>query len=374
MSQFSVEEIEEVMDEFHGTGYLYRRRTIAKNVEKHGKPAVSLDDPPESLKTLMDGETFLQHSSPGFYVFYSKKTVKKAFENGLVALVADGIHKLPPQALGDNGELYTVHGICNGGVDVPLFHILTRRKNTKIYEEIFGMIKRELVTLGADVSSLRIILDFERAAHAGAKKHFPSENVEGCAFHLAQAWNRKAHSLGLRNEMKDRRVRRWWLTIKGLIFLPPHLHKKIPAYYRPTIPRSHQAYQKCNDFLKYLHDVWYRYPFKDTWYKWNKKELRTSNIAESYHKVLRVIITERQAPVRKTLMCLKGNNNRAMCVLRNLERGIVRPLRRKDAERRDRINRCMDEYNVPLNQPCPSTRMLIRYCQTMARFISDKVI
>ncbi|KHJ98607.1 hypothetical protein OESDEN_01410 [Oesophagostomum dentatum] len=284
MSHFTTREIDEVMDEFHGIGYMQRRRAISKNIERHGKPTVSLDDVPENLRTLTDGTNFLQHSEPGLYIYYSKETVKKAFDNGLVALVADGIHKLPPDALGDDGQLYTIHGVCNGGIDVPIFHVLTRRKNVTVYKKVFGLVKQELLTLGADLTGIRVILDFERAALAAVKEHFPSDCIEGCGFHLAQAWNRKALSLGLRNEMKDVQVLRWWLAVKGLIFLPPHLHTKLPAFHRPTIARSHRAYKKCEDFLEYLHKVWYDGPFEGIWYKWNKKELRTSNIAESYHK------------------------------------------------------------------------------------------
>ncbi|CAJ0593908.1 unnamed protein product [Cylicocyclus nassatus] len=106
MPDFSLEEVREIMDEFHQEGYCKRRRTILKSVQMHDRPTASLDDVPENLRTLRDGTTFLQFSSPGLYIYYSKTTIQKAVENGLTALVADGIHKLPPKALGDDGQLH----------------------------------------------------------------------------------------------------------------------------------------------------------------------------------------------------------------------------------------------------------------------------
>ncbi|CAJ0602042.1 unnamed protein product [Cylicocyclus nassatus] len=174
------------MDEFYDIGYTKRRRTIAK------------------LKR-----------------YYSRKTVQKAVENGLVALVADGIHKLPPEELGKDGQLYTIHGVCNNGIDVPLIHVLMKRKNQSAYDKVFRMAKEE--------------------AFRG---------------HLEQ---------------------------------------------------------------------------------WGKAELRTSNIAESYHRVLRVFTRENWASVRNTIMALKGNDRGAMCKLRNMERRIIRRLRKKDLKRCQRI-------------------------------------
>ncbi|KAL6731933.1 hypothetical protein Aduo_002750 [Ancylostoma duodenale] len=111
-----------------------------------------------------------------------------AFENGLVTLVTDGIHKLPPEALGGHGQLYTIHRVCNGGINVPLVHVLTEKKNKKVYEKVFSMVKQELLELGAHLTTLRIIIDFDKGA-LSALKCFPLECIEGCGFNLGQAWN-----------------------------------------------------------------------------------------------------------------------------------------------------------------------------------------
>ncbi|CAJ0606204.1 unnamed protein product [Cylicocyclus nassatus] len=86
MPNLSLEEIEELMDEFHMDGFSRRRRTISKSVHRHEQPSESLDDVPEDLRTLRDGTPFLQFSGAGLYVYYSTKTIEKAAANGLMAL------------------------------------------------------------------------------------------------------------------------------------------------------------------------------------------------------------------------------------------------------------------------------------------------
>ncbi|CAJ0606916.1 unnamed protein product [Cylicocyclus nassatus] len=95
---------------------------------------------------------------------------------------------------------------------------------------------------------------------------------------------------------------------------------------------------------------------------------------QTYHRILRVLIRENKAPVRMTLMCLKGSDNRAMCKLRNMERRIIHSPRKKDLDRRERIERFMEAHReLLLHIPRVSTRNLVEYCQTMAHFVTDKV-
>ncbi|KIH55541.1 hypothetical protein ANCDUO_14300 [Ancylostoma duodenale] len=179
--------------------------------------------------------------------------------------------------------------------DVPIFHILTRKKNVSVYAKVFGVVKQELQALRVDKTTLRIILDFEKAALEGIKvatatlvtfKNF-SHHLTYRDTSLWNAWRVAAstsHKLGKSTFSRHKVVRKWWMTIEGLMFLPPHLHRKVPALHRPSVPRSHHSYLRCEKFLAYLHKTWYNGPFKEIWNKWDKKELRTSNVAETSHK------------------------------------------------------------------------------------------
>ncbi|VDP62798.1 unnamed protein product [Heligmosomoides polygyrus] len=221
------------------------------------------------------------------HIYYSCTTIKKAYENGLFALVADGVHKILPTQLGDQAQLYTIHGVCSNGHEIPLLYALTRAQRESTYELVFSCLERELRSLGPQCVR-RFVVDFERAAINAAKRTFPGINVEGCAFHLAQAWNRRRDALGLRKFIvgpdRCRRVAQWWRTIKGLPFLRWDLFRRNPALARPPVPRDHEAFQGCQQFLEYLHATWIRGPLKEMWCKWGITELRTTNLAEAYHR------------------------------------------------------------------------------------------
>lgn len=120
------------------------------------------------------------------HIYFSEKVIRKACQNDLDTLVADGIFSMHPNQRENNGQLYTIHGVCNGKVTVPLVFALTNKKTEEVYAVIFSMLKdlEEAVECGPD---LRILLDFERAAMSAARTVFPGGRVEGYAFHLAHA-------------------------------------------------------------------------------------------------------------------------------------------------------------------------------------------
>lgn len=77
-------------------------------------------------------------------------------------------------------------------------HALTTRKIERTYELIFRWLWQELTALGSnDVGNLRPVIDFQKASINAARRAMPGIGKEGCAFHLAQAWNRKPDKVGL---------------------------------------------------------------------------------------------------------------------------------------------------------------------------------
>ncbi|KAK6054355.1 hypothetical protein COOONC_08140 [Cooperia oncophora] len=243
------------------------------------------------------GSTFI--SPPG--------TIQMARENGLYGTVADGSHSLQPKTLGRYAQLYCVHGVCNQDLDVPLMFCIMEKKTRRGYKRVFEHLKRSL--LGE--TPRRIVLDFEKAAIHAANKVFPNATVEGCAFHLAQAWNRKRNHLGLQRYLKgaekDERVVNWWETLKGsvnffvhcvqinstyisagMVFLPQDLWPEVRALRGPPVP-SGDLHDRCQDFLNYLETTWLSGPFKDLWCKWRVEELRTTNLAEAFHRRIQVL-------------------------------------------------------------------------------------
>ncbi|EYC40035.1 hypothetical protein Y032_0632g882 [Ancylostoma ceylanicum] len=57
--------------------------------------------------------------------------IRMAARKGLHTLVADDVHSLcQPRQLKRKGQLYTVHGLCSKGVEVPLLYALSLKKTS----------------------------------------------------------------------------------------------------------------------------------------------------------------------------------------------------------------------------------------------------
>ncbi|VDP49052.1 unnamed protein product [Heligmosomoides polygyrus] len=177
-------EREEVTANLFRHGHESRRRAITRSKAVHKDRTISWNNIPREFAFLPDGSRFLQLMTADVHIYYSCTTIKKAYENGLFALVADGVHKILPTQLGYQAQLYTIHGVCSNGHEIPLLYALTRAQRESTYELVFSCLERELRSLGPQCVR-RFVVDFERAAINAANKTFPGVNVEDCAFHLA---------------------------------------------------------------------------------------------------------------------------------------------------------------------------------------------
>ncbi|KAK6050540.1 hypothetical protein COOONC_11955, partial [Cooperia oncophora] len=188
------------------------------------------------------------------------------------------------------------------------------KKTRRGYKRVFEHLKRK--------SARRIVLDFEKAAIHAANKVFPNATVEGCAFHLAQAWNRKRNHLGLQKYLKgaekDERVVNWWETLKGMVFLPQDLWPEVRALRGKPVP-SGDLHDRCQDFLNYLETTWLSGPFKDLWCKWRVEELRTTNLAEAFHRRIQVLASVDHPPLSVLIDVLRKLNYEAMAALTRLK-------------------------------------------------------
>ena len=82
----------------------------------------------------------------------------------LITIVADGTFNIHPRELGKNGQVYSIHGVTANGTVAPLMHIICNKKTAPAYEKIFVALRRQLEQVGVNISSLKIVTDFERTA------------------------------------------------------------------------------------------------------------------------------------------------------------------------------------------------------------------
>ncbi|EYB88407.1 hypothetical protein Y032_0248g99 [Ancylostoma ceylanicum] len=391
----------EMIQHHNKKGHISRRDSIRRAVRVHEVREVqaTMEWIPNHLQFLWDGSLFVHRLEPTLHVYYNRSTIQvsinpsqicasprppkrftvllqMAAQNGLHALVADGVHSFQPRQLKRGGQLYTIHGVCSNGVEVPLLYAISSRKTQQVYEIIFRHIRDELPAIP---SNLRIVLDFERASIQAVKRVFPTATVQGCAFHLAQAWNRRRDLVGLKGfvhgEDKSLEVVQWWDTIKGLVFLPRRLHREVRALTAPPVPPEHPAYRPCEEFLKYLGETWYDGMFADLWDKFGIEELRTTNLAESYHNQLNTLM-EGDHPLLSTLIrVLHDLDGEAQSSLITLQQDPTHTkyLRRRDRERRERIAHEMRSFNASYQEGVVRSE-IDEYCRTMSRFVTDSTI
>ncbi|VDO85039.1 unnamed protein product [Heligmosomoides polygyrus] len=308
----------------HYSDYGKCRVTVYRNLRHHMEREVSMEYVPDHLALNPDGTRFLQYQTADMHIYYSEKIIRKACENGLDTLIADGIFSMHPNQREKNGQLYTIHGVCNGKVNVPLLYAITNKKTEFIYTKIWTMLKEVIDSTTDHDFNPRILLDFERASIKAAKRVFPGGTVEGCAFHLARSWNRKRDELGLRKFLKGNE-------------------------------RSRRV-------------TWFDGPFAGMWNKWDKDILRTTNIAESYHSTLTRVMKNRRPPLRDLLEYLHGLNARSFGLLLHHEEypaAEIR-LRPKDLHRREKVRREMDRFRSRLSDPALTDRSIKRYCKRMS--------
>ncbi|VDM83903.1 unnamed protein product [Strongylus vulgaris] len=111
------------------------------------------------------GESQIQQ----IHIYMSQGIVQRAVDNGLFALVGDGIHQLNPRSKHgagvriEDGQVYTVHGICRGGYEIPLLFAIMRNKREQDYVLIFEKLRAFLEAANAELANpqLRFIMDFE---------------------------------------------------------------------------------------------------------------------------------------------------------------------------------------------------------------------
>ncbi|CAJ0595579.1 unnamed protein product [Cylicocyclus nassatus] len=104
----------------------------------------------------------------------------------------------------EEGQVYTVHGVCNGGFEMPLMFAIMTRKREEDFRVVFEKLKEKINAAMPESGEqqLKFVVDFDLAAITAAAQVFPRCSIEGCSWHLSQVWVRKRNTLGLLRFLK----------------------------------------------------------------------------------------------------------------------------------------------------------------------------
>ncbi|XP_070201967.1 uncharacterized protein [Littorina saxatilis] len=199
-----------------------------------------------------------------------------------VKILGDGTFKTCPRFF---TQLYILHAFKNG-VYVPCVFCLLPSKSEDIYHKMFQAVHFMCVQQGLHLDVTSINLDFELATHKAVLKIWPNASIQGCFFHLSQAWYRKINSLGLSVDYQqpDSDVGLWLKRFFGLSFLNPTEVEDCLAF---DVMLDAPDDERCVQFSNYILST-YAAPdatFPPTlWANHDLDDVKTTNGCESFHR------------------------------------------------------------------------------------------
>lgn len=182
-------------------------------------------------------------------------------------------------------QLFTIHGLQNGYY-MPLLYCLLPNKSTETYKNLFLLLKTNI----SDRYELyfepcKIFVDFEIAIHKAIDSVWPNVNINGCRFHLHQAWFRKIKSLGLETHYKnlDSEVGKWLRHTFGLTYLNPQEVEDCFVFDLMSYKPENTFVDQYADYLieMYVGDNAIFPPY--IWADNLPSLIRTTNACESFH-------------------------------------------------------------------------------------------
>lgn len=167
---------------------------------------------------------------------------------------------------------------------VPLVHFLLTSKTAAAYTLALTKLRTFLPpTYTPNV----INVDFECAIRSAIRTVWPGTTIQGCRFHLGQAWHRKIQSLGLSRIYKSRSAEGSYLrSFFGLSFIDLD---EIKDFFSEEFTQNEPPHAKIREFSDYVYDNYIcattRFP-PHLWTKYSAEVGRTTNACEAFHSVL----------------------------------------------------------------------------------------
>lgn len=181
-------------------------------------------------------------------------------------------------------QFFTIHGLQNGHY-IPLVFCLLPSKTTESYKTCFSLLKFNIYEKYCRLFNPRkIFVDFEKAIHVAILNIWPHVEINGCRFHLHQAWLRKIQSVGLKSEYESNsEIGKWLKNTFGLTYLNPDEVDDCFVFDLMSYKPHSDLLDKYCDYLldTYINDNAVFPP--SLWAEESASVTRTTNCCESFH-------------------------------------------------------------------------------------------
>lgn len=259
--------------------YRHRRKnmpTLPKNRQE------AIDKLLERQLKTVKGEDFLLHEDAHSGLVIFSCTSNLTFLNKCDKIYMDGTFKYCTKFW---LQLFTIHGIENGRY-VPLIFCLLPNKQEETYCILFRTIREKCLEQHLCFQPNHFVVDFERAIHNAIRVTWPNADIQGCKFHLGQAWHRKIQDLGLGKEFREGKtsdIGQWLKYTFGLSYLKSEDVGDCLAFDLVPIQPEDPRVSKFVDYLvDYYIDENAKFP-PSMWARADASTENTTNACESFH-------------------------------------------------------------------------------------------
>ena len=188
------------------------------------------------------GEPFLLFDENGTKIYLTTQNVNTLKSHR--RWFCDGTFKSAP-----NGkQIYTIHGLIDQNMTLPLVYCITNNKDETTYSIIFEFLYEK------QLNPASITADFECSAINQMRIIFPEATIYACFFHFGQCLWRKIQALGLQTWYNERDNAFIIKQIQALAFVPPcdvcALFNKLMESF------DEETDEILGEFLQYFEATW----------------------------------------------------------------------------------------------------------------------
>lgn len=181
-------------------------------------------------------------------------------------------------------QMFSIHGMENGHY-IPLAFCLLRDKRKTTYVNCLRSIVGECAKLQLNLVPKFVVIDFEEAIHSAVSEVWENAQIQGCRFHLTQAWWRKIQNIGLSSEYRsgNSEIGKWLTHVFGLPFLNP---EEVGDCFAFDLANEQPADNRITEFADYIIENYIsedsRFP-PHLWAEASETLQRTTNACEAFH-------------------------------------------------------------------------------------------